>query len=505
MVNTNKIIFKSILLLAYLIITAVLLFLISSLFGYFNTGADRSKILHTKIKKINQYLPKFTWLEDGNLGREMNAQTLSEIESNYLDAWHIKNIAFSTNSKIGVDAYYTESARKNIFNIIQANKKEKITIERTTLSHSPDIFFFSEDGQLVVLEDKNVVEYKRVFKDNKFILEITEIANYKVILLLEDGFWRIRHLVKESVSEFDKKTKASTPISKTIKGINYYPQATPWNMFGSDFDINIIRKDFNLIKTANLNTIRIFVPYKNFGEAKVSESKLNKLRKVLDAAEKNDLKVIITLFDFYGNYEVLDWTLNHRHAEVIVTAFKNHNALLAWDVKNEPNLDFDSRGRQNVISWLEQIILLIKSIDKKHAVTIGWSNISSASILQDKVDLVSFHYYEDKDAFEERYTDLKEIIKDKPLVLGEFGTTSYRGFWKPFGNSEEKQARYYKEMQAVFAKNKIPFISWTLYDFNKIPKEVVGELPWRKNAQEHYGFINKNGEKKKSFKYISNY
>ena len=292
MVNTNKIIFKSILLLAYLIITAVLLFLISSLYGYFNTGADRSKILHTKIKKIDQYLPKVTWLEDGNLGREMNAQTLSEIESNYLDAWHIKNIAFSTNSKIGVDAYYTESARKNIFNIIQANKKGKITIERTTLSHSPDIFLFSEDGQLVVLEDKNVVEYKRVFKDNKFILEITEIANYKVILLLEDGFWRIRHLVKESVSEFDKKTNASPPISKTIKGINYYPQATPWNMFGSDFDINIIRKDFNLIKTANLNTIRIFVPYKNFGEAKVSESKLNKLRKVLDAAEKNDLKVI---------------------------------------------------------------------------------------------------------------------------------------------------------------------------------------------------------------------
>ncbi|EAR11956.1 hypothetical protein PI23P_11502 [Polaribacter irgensii 23-P] len=502
MVTLNKIIFKSILLLSYLLIIAVVLFLISSLYGYLNTGADRSKILHTKIKKIDQYLPKVTWLEDGNLGRKMNAQTLSEIESNYLDAWFVKNSAFQTNSKIGIDAYYTESARKNIFNIIGANKKLKITIERTTLSHNPDIFLFSEDGQLVVLEDKNVVEYKRVFKDNKFILEITEIANYKVILLLEDGFWRIRHLVKESVSDFDKKTNVALPISTSIKGINYYPQATPWNMFGSEFDINIIREDFNLIKNTNLNTIRIFIPYQDFGRAKVKESKLHKLRQVLDAAEKNDLKVIVTLFDFYGNYAVIDWTLNRRHAETIVSAFKNHNALLAWDVKNEPNLDFDSRGKMDVISWLEQIIVLIKSIDKNHAVTIGWSNISSASILKDQLDFVSFHYYEDKDIFEERYIALKKIVKDKPLVLGEFGVTSYRGFWKPFGSSEEKQAMYYKEMQAVFAKNKIPFLSWTLYDFDKIPKEVVGELPWRRNAQEHYGFINKNGEKKKSFEYI---
>lgn len=38
-------------------------------------------------------------------------------------------------------------------------------------------------------------------------------------------------------------------------------------------------------------------------------------------AEK--LKVIVTLFDFYGDYSVLDWTLNQRHAETIVAALKS--------------------------------------------------------------------------------------------------------------------------------------------------------------------------------------
>ena len=95
--------------------------------------------------------------------------------------------------------------------------------------------------------------------------------------------------------------------------------------------------------------------------------------------------MVVTLFDFYGNYDVLDWTLNHRHVDIIVSRFKNHNAILAWDVKNEPNLDFDARGKRTVISWLEHLIMLIKSIDKNHAVTIGWSDTDSANILKDKV------------------------------------------------------------------------------------------------------------------------
>jgi hypothetical protein len=320
---------------------------------------------------------------------------------------------------------------------------------------------------------------------------------------LEDGFWRIRHLVKKSVATYDDKSTTFPIDSIDIKGINYYPQATPWNMFGDNFNIKIIEKDFKLIKKANLNTIRIFISYESFGKANVNENKLNKLKQVLDAAEKNNLKVVVTLFDFYGNYDVLDWTLNHRHVDIIVSRFKNHNAILAWDVKNEPNLDFDARGKRTVISWLEHLIMLIKSIDKNHAVTIGWSDTDSANILKDKVDFISFHYYENKKLFEKKYEKLKRIIPNKPIVLGEFGVSSYRGLWRPFGSSEAEQALYYKEMQEIFTKSKVPFISWTLYDFDKIPKEVVGKLPWRRNAQEHYGFLNKNGEKKKSFEYIS--
>jgi endo-1,4-beta-mannosidase len=359
--------------------------------------------------------------------------------------------------------------------------------------------FFSEDGQLVVLTDNNVVEYKQVYQGETLVLETTEKADYKIVLLLEDGFWRIRHLVKESVETIDNSVETKTVEVLNLKGINYYPQATPWDMFGDKFDIEIIQKDLTILKNANLNTIRIFIPYEDFGAATVTAEKLEKLQQVLDAAEQQELKVIVTLFDFYGNYDVLNWTLTQRHAETIVSTFKNHKAVLAWDIKNEPNLDFETRGQQNVLAWLETMISLVKSIDENHLITIGWSNTESAHLLQEKVDFVSFHYYDAAADFSQNYANLKSKINDKPIVLGEFGQSSYGGFWKPFAGSEKKQANYFKEMRAALDAENIPYLAWTFYDFEDIPSKVVGNRPWRTNPQKKFGILDENGERKMAF------
>ena len=503
MIRINKNILRVILMLSYVAVIALVVFGISSLFSYLNTGANRSSILHTKIKKVDQYLPKVVWAPLNNEGRTMDEQTLNAIENDYLDAWYIKHIAYKTNKTAGVDDYYTENARKNIFNIIQHNTSINISIESTTLEHHPTLEFFSEDGQLAVITDKNVIEYKRIYENERIILETTETSTYRVILLLEDSFWRIRHRIKQKSETYNKDMVPASNEITTIKGINYYPQATPWDMFGDTFDADIIAKDFKLIRETSLNSIRIFVPYESFGKANIDSEKLKKLIQVMDLAEAEHLKVLVTLFDFYGDYSVLDWTLNQRHAETIVTALKNHNALLAWDIKNEPNLDFESRGRTHVTAWLDHMIDLVKSVDQKHPVTIGWSNAENANVLKEKLDLISFHYYDDLDDLEETYKDLKRDIPNKPITITEFGISSYKGFWNPFGHTDKSQATYHNQAQDIFSKNNISCMSWTLYDFTEIPKEVVGRLPWRKRAQEHFGFINQNGETKPAFNYIS--
>ncbi|MFK7834094.1 MAG: cellulase family glycosylhydrolase [Winogradskyella sp.] len=504
MSKTNTNILRGLLLLSYVIIIALVIYGFGALYSYLNTGADRSKMLHTEIKQVDQYLPEIQWAPLTNEGRAIDEQTLNKIENDYLDAWYVKYVAFKTNTKKGIDDYYTDSASENIYSIIAINSENKTTIEATTLEHHPNLEFFSEDGQLAVLTDHDVIEFKRLFSGETLITEVTEKSSYKVTLLLEDGFWRIRHLVKiKSEPYVVKKQNEPLKISE-LKGINYYPQANPWDMFGDGFDEGIIEKDFEIIKNSGLNSIRIFVPYDGFGKSNVDVKKLEQLTKVLDLAEAKNLKVMVTLFDFYGDYSVLDWTLTQHHAKRIVNTLKNHKALESWDIKNEPNLDFESRGEQLVTAWLDKMIDFVRAQDPNHAVTIGWSNAKSSTILKDKLDFVSFHYYENLDDLDATFKDLKTKITDRPIVITEFGVSSYSGLWNPFGNSEDDQAEYHKTIQSVFTENNISFMSWTLYDFDDIPKEVVGRLPWRQNAQKHFGFIDEEGNNKASFKYISN-
>lgn len=503
MVNLNKTLIRSIIIISTMAIISLLLFGISSVFHFLNTGADRTQMLHGEFEKMEQYAPEMTWAPLQNEGREMDAQTLLNIENNYLDAWYTKQVAYRNNTIEGIEDYYTERAEKNIQEFINLNKTQNIHIEGTTLEHHPKINFFSADGQLVVLTDHDVKEYKKIYKDEHLIDDITEITDYKMILLLEDGFWKIRHMVKTPSQQNQLTNHTPGNSNFKIKGINYYPMKNPWDTFGDDFDTSVLKQDFTLIKNAGLNTIRIFVQYDDFGKANVIPEKLDKLKQLLDIAEKQHLKVIVTLFDFYGNYDVLDWTLTQKHTRSIVEAFKNHNAILAWDVKNEPDLDFNSRGKENVIAWLEFTSNVIKSIDLKHAVTIGWAKIENATLLHHKLDLITFHYYEDFDLLESAYQKLKQELPHKNIVLGEFGVTSYKGIWKPLGSSSKKQATFHQKAQTIFQKNNIQSIAWTLYDFESVPTQVVGKLPWRKAFQKHFGFIDVNGNPKPAYKYMT--
>ncbi|MFD2587652.1 cellulase family glycosylhydrolase [Croceitalea marina] len=499
----NRNLYRTFLIISFLALIALLIIGISSIWSYLKTGAERGDMLHLPKEISAEYLPKVIWGPLKNEGRPMEKQTLNEIERDYLKAWLAKNSALANNNPLLLADYYTDSIKVKFSQLLDLNKKKDIYIKTTTLSHNPHLEFYSADGKIAIITDKNVSRYEETFSNNNLIYRQKSTATYKVILLLEDGFWRIRHISQVPSSNTDK----SSNILKTdellgIIGINYYPAEHAWNMFGNTFDEKTLQTDFNLIQNMGLNTIRIFVPYDTFGKAEVSTEKLQQLRHTLDIALEHQLKVTVTLFDFYGDYSIANWTLTHRHAEQIVSTLKGHEALQAWDIKNEPDLDFESRGKQKVISWLSQMISEIKTWDSETPITIGWSSPESAKNLSSQVDFVSFHYYQNPLDFLDSYTQLKKAVAEKTIVLQEYGFSSYDGLWNAFLGSEENQAAYYKEMQAILNTHEIPYLFWTLHDFETVPNSVAGRLPWRKTKQKHFGILDAQGKEKKAYSKI---
>jgi len=470
---------------------------------YLNTGADKSKMLNLSLKSESAYKPHLIWSDTLNPSRPLEKPTQKRVAQDYLNAWYVREVALANNEFKGIEDYYTQSARQKVESLLNQNLQAKTYIEGTSLNHNLQLEFYSADGQFISFKDIGVQEAQRVFSDDNLLLEHTTAASYRVIMLLEDGFWRIRQLVRipQNDSLVQQKQEIQKELPNQIKAINYYPQKNPWDTFGDNFTSAVIKNDFKKINELQFNTIRIFVGYEDFGKAEVKQEKLDKLKELMDLAAAEELQVIVTLFDFYGNYSIIDWSNTFKHSRAVVNALKEHSALLAWDLKNEPNLDFESRDRDLVLFWLKNHLTHLKNLDPTTPLTIGWSNPASASLLLDEIDIVSFHSYQNFESFKNSYKELKSQT-NKPLMLQEFGLPTYSGIWNPLGANEEEQAEYYNEFLTFAKENQLHYALWTLYDFDEIPTAVVGRLPWRKAKQKHFGLIDTNGEAKQALTLI---
>ena len=282
-----------------------------------------------------------------------------------------------------------------------------------------------------------------------------------------------------------------------VRGINYYPKDTPWDQFWPNYDPLTTEKDFALIRSLGLNTVRVFIPYDQFGGASVEPAMLERLADLLLRARRNDLKVIITLFDFRTDYKPILWPEADRHLETLLTRFAEEPAILAWDLKNEPDRDYSTNGSDMVNAWLAHTARFARRFDPYHLITIGWSSATTATQLTENVDLVSFHHFQKAEELAILYPTLRQIAAEKPLLLAEFGLSSWFSLIYPFAPTENDQAAYYTDILNVIDNtDHAGYLAWTLYDFSYVPPIVAGRLPWQIEKQKHFGVIRLDGEPK---------
>lgn len=268
----------------------------------------------------------------------------------------------------------------------------------------------------------------------------------------------------------------------TVKGVNYYPRQAPWQRFLAQANPAEMAKELDLLKQAGFNTLRVFLWYEPLFTCQPEDAIPNEetfaiIDKVLELARERDLKVIMTLNDLPDLiFRPLYTDLAHydNQTRYIVRRYRNDPAILAWDVRNEGDINYGAQSKEDakftqteVIDWLAHITPLVKENDPYHLVTAGWWGDPLPT--DPYVDFLSFHHWDEPDRLQSRLNEYRRATT-KPLVLGEIG-------YHTLDNSAEKaQADTLGRAIRVVETQKLAgWIIWTAFDFVPAPGQTPNE------------------------------
>lgn len=490
---------------------------LADLVAYFQQGADPASALNIVPNVPPDLKVRLTWLPDAaDTGRSMEPLTRTQIESAYLRAWLQWNISYLRHEPYGLNTYFVGPALAAVTESIQKTAARGWQAAQIDTAHTLRLNLYSADGSIVSLTDSDARITQRIRDAAGASIFTGDLkASYDVVMLLEDGNWRVRHWVRTAAAPIG----AFAPLGEAeprpgfagrdgsdlvldgqryhVAGVNYYPQATPWDAFWANYDAEVVAADLATVRALGLNTVRVFVPFEPFGAAEVKPEFLERLSDLLDQADAQHVKVIVTLFDFRTDYSLVLWPQADRHLETLLTRFANHPAILAWDLKNEPDRDYASAEQDLVDAWLLHCAGLAREYDPHHLLTIGWFSPEAAQAFPEALDIISFHYYAPVSELPNRYLALRRAVPERPILVGEFGLPTWNSAFFPHGHTEAGQARYYADLLTVLRTTEnAGYLAWTLYDFDQVPANVAGRFPWQTGPQKHMGVVRSDGQPK---------
>lgn len=263
----------------------------------------------------------------------------------------------------------------------------------------------------------------------------------------------------------------------TIRGVNYYPRHAPWHRFLEEADPTEVARELDLIQAAGFNTVRIFLWYDPLftcepEDALPDEAAFRRVDMLLASARERELRVIVTLNDlpdltFRPLYT--DWARYDAQTVYIVRRYRHEPHILAWDLRNEGDLDYgahrEGEGRfseEEVLKWLAHTSEVVREHDPHHLITTGWWGDPVATAPY--VDLLSFHHWWDAERLQTRIEGYREQT-NKPLLLEEIGYHSWAV--APHNpRSERTQAELLQVGLGIVEEEELAgWVVWTAFDF----------------------------------------
>jgi endo-1,4-beta-mannosidase len=264
-----------------------------------------------------------------------------------------------------------------------------------------------------------------------------------------------------------------------LLGVNYWPRAKAMTWW-ADFDAGEVREELAMIRELGLTHVRVFLLWESFQPRPevVDSGALRELRTVADLAAERGLLLEPTFFTGHmsGPNWAPDWLLNPSRGQgqrqvvslgrpyasahdiynpyterfvldaeclqlrAICTELRDHPAIWAWSLGNEPDLFARPPSADAGRRWIADMAATIREVDDWHPVLIG---LHGASLHRDvglrvdhaaaETDISVMHGYSIYDSLARDPLDpalvpftaaLTSALAGRPVLYEEFGVNT---------------------------------------------------------------------------------
>jgi len=96
---------------------------------------------------------------------------------------------------------------------------------------------------------------------------------------------------------------AAAAFLHDVRGVSWFPARGGWTLLWTRFDAAAVDRDFARIAALRANTVRVVVAPEPFGYPEVAPAAAARLDRVVALAARHGLRVQLTLFDWWHEYD----------------------------------------------------------------------------------------------------------------------------------------------------------------------------------------------------------
>jgi len=407
--------------------------------SFSSTSADPGSALHVVAELPPEADALVSWAPDvWNQERVLEPATRIALEAAYVRAWAALGVFQATGSSTAVVTMFSGPARLDALAIPAG-----APIGTWSVAHRLQLEFYALDGATVGLTDIGA-HLARAIGSGASESVVDSAETYSVVMVLEDGYWRIRQLRLLPGSTATVTTRSSSGTTGVVGGARVSPvpvpalNATDYAPLGWPITPHeTITADLARARDLGLTAIRVRIPFDQL----TSPASLARLPDLLNAAQANGLRVVLVLGDGTADLSPASWADADHGAAVLTAAVANNPALALWDIADRPDLRTSVASKVEIDAYVVHAASTLHGLSPTIPVTVSWSDSAPARdpVLAELVDMVCMHWTPAVGDLSTALDSLQTGSGSRPVMIVAT-TTPTDGGWSPSPHSERRQA-----------------------------------------------------------------